>query len=928
MVDAPAKTPSAEIMPFAAREATLVNGLRVIVVPTGFPNLVSLQIPVQTGSRNEVEPGKSGFAHFFEHMAFRGTARFPAAAYQAIVTRSGARQNAYTTDDYTNYHITFAAEDLETILEIEADRVINLAYSEEDFKTEARAVLGEYNKSSSEPVNKLLEVQRDSAYTVHPYKHTTMGFLHDIEAMPNQFEYSRTFFDRWYRPEFTTLIVAGDLEPDRVIGLIEKHWGGWRPGSHTVEIPREPAPEGPVVAHVPWDSPTLPWVTAGFHGPAFSETAPDFAALDLLFDLFFGPTSDLYRRLVETEQTVDRLFPYVPANADPALATVLARLKRAEDAPAARDAILATVARARRAPVAERRLAEAKANARYHFARTLDNSEAIASTLARFVRFRRSYDTVNALFRVYDSLTPADLQAAAERYLRDERMVITTLSHGPLPEGATGPASIPVAAEATGPGAEEIPFVLRRSPAPLLRFKLLFNAGSADDPAGREGLAALAAEMIADAGSAELRIDEIKKALFPMAGTFTAQVDREMTTFTGVIHQDNLDRFAEIVLPQLLAPGMREADFTRLQQRRLNALLQDLRANNDEELGKERLQATIFTGTHYGHPVQGTVAGLEAVTLDDVRAFVRQRYTRAALTVGVTGDVPEEFITRLRQELSGLPSGEPAPPRTIVGRRPQGIEIEIVQKETRATALSFGHPIEVTRAHPDFAALWLARAWLGEHRASQGQLFVRLREQRGLNYGDYAYIEALPGGMYRMMPNPNVARRAQIFEVWVRPVPPGSAVFAFKAALQTLREMIERGISEEDFEITRDYLMKNVYVMTETQDQQLGYTLDSRWYGAGEFTEQMRERLQGLSSADVNAAVRRHLSGTDLHAVFVTKDAEGLRRALLSGEPATITYDAQKPPEILAEDREIGALPLHIDGGAITITPVESVFAE
>ena len=213
------------ILPFEATEATLPNGLRVIVVPTGFPNLVSLQIPVQTGSRNEVEPGKTGFAHFFEHMMFRGTERYPAHAYQAVMTRAGARQNAYTTDDYTNYHVTFAAEDLETVLALEADRFQNLAYSVEDFRTEARAVLGEYNKSIANPLMKLFEVQRDHAYTTHTYKHTTMGFIEDIEAMPEQFDYSRLFFDRWYRPEYSTILVAGDVDPERTVALVEQHWG-------------------------------------------------------------------------------------------------------------------------------------------------------------------------------------------------------------------------------------------------------------------------------------------------------------------------------------------------------------------------------------------------------------------------------------------------------------------------------------------------------------------------------------------------------------------------------------------------------------------------------------------------------------------------------------------------------------------------------
>src|ERR1044071_1113540 len=108
------------LLPFQAVSKTLPNGLKVIIVPTGLPNIVSIQIPVQTGSRNEIEPGKSGFAHFFEHMMFRGTPAYPANAHQEIITRAGARQNAYTTDDYTNYHITFAAEDLEKVLEIEA----------------------------------------------------------------------------------------------------------------------------------------------------------------------------------------------------------------------------------------------------------------------------------------------------------------------------------------------------------------------------------------------------------------------------------------------------------------------------------------------------------------------------------------------------------------------------------------------------------------------------------------------------------------------------------------------------------------------------------------------------------------------------------------------------------------------------------------
>lgn len=920
----------ADIMPFAALERELPNGLRVIIVNTGFPNLVSLQIPVQTGSRNEVEPGKSGFAHFFEHMMFRGTKLYSPERYQEIVTRAGARQNAYTTDDYTNYHITFAREDLEKVLEIEADRFMNLSYSEEAFKTEARAVLGEYNKNSSEPLQKLFEVQREQAFDVHTYRHTTMGFIADIEDMPNQFEYSKTFFERWYRPQHTTVILAGDVDPEATIKLVETYWGAWEPGSalETV-IPQEPAHASPVVAHVPWPAPTLPWVTVAFHAPAFSTTEKDCAALDTLLDLAFGETSDLYQRLVEREQVVDEFAPYYAASQDPPLATVLARVKKLEDIRYVRDSILEEVAKLRSTPVEAGRVEEAKSHNRYSFGRTLDNSESIAAALARFVRYERRYRTLNEFFDVYDSLTVEDLSGAAHGYLSDGNLVLTTLSHEPLPEDL-GPCPSIAGLESESAAATEsveAPAVVLKSPSELLRFKLLFNVGSAHDPQGSEGLAALSAAMIAEAGSARLRIDEINRRLFPMAGSFGAQVDREMTVFTGVIHRDRLEEFADIVLPQLVEPGFREEDFERLKTQQMNELVFDLRRSNEEELGKERLQANVFAGTTYGHPTLGTVAGIEAITVDGVRDFVRHAYSRSNLVVGLAGDAPGWFQDRLAKELNRLPAGSPAVAPPMEPRSANGLEVEIVQKETRATAISLGHSIEVTRSHPDFAALWLARAYLGEHRASNGRLYQRIREVRGMNYGDYAYIEAFPGGMYGFFPGANRARRAQLFEIWIRPVRPEQAVFALKAALYELEKMVTNGLSQEDFEATRQYLEKNVFVMTKTQDQQLGYALDSRWFGIGEFSTYIREQLAPLTRERVNEAMRRHFSPRDLAVVMVTEDAEGLRAQLLSEEPTTIVYDAPKPEELLAEDRVIGARRLPLTAERVRITAIEEVFA-
>jgi zinc protease len=746
--------------------------------------------------------------------------------------------------------------------------------------------------------------------------------------MPNQYEYSKTFFQRWYRPENTAIIVAGDVDPARVIPLVEKYWGGWQSGSgEKVAIPAEPAPKGAKYAHVTWETPTAPWVTVAFRGPAFSDQDKDYAATDLLMNINFGTTSDVYRKLVEQEQKVDQFFAGAPDNVDPELIYVFARVKKAEDALYVRDEILRAVAAARANPIDARRLEEAKSNARYSFTARLDNTDTIASTLARYVRYERSYDTLNNVFRVYQTLTPADLDAAAKKYFVDDSLVVTTLSQEPLPDGI---ATLPALASLLPAVATLDPkqLLVQKTGLPQLRIKLLFDVGSAYDPPGKEGLAALTASMIAEAGSKSLRIDEINKALYPIAGSFAAQVDKEMTTFSMSVHRDNWTPFAAVVMPQLLEPGFRQEDFDRLRTSQLNALTIDLRSNNEEELGKEWLQNRLFEGTPYGHTVLGTVAALQSITLDDVRAFARQHYIAGNLRVGVNGGVSDAVLASLSASLGKLPTGDTPRVAGIVGKSPRGYDVDIIAKDTRATAISFGHPINVTRGSRDFAALDLARAWLGEHRASMSHLYDRIREKRGMNYGDYAYVEAFPRGMYQFFPDPNLARQQQLFEVWIRPVVPENAHMALRIALHEVGKLVKNGLTEEQFEATRDYLMKNVYVKTSTANQQVGYALDSQWYGIGEYAEYMRAALSKLTVADVNRAIREHIRPQDMKIVMITKDAEGLKQKLVGDEVSTMKYEAEKPQALLDEDKLIGAMKLGIQADAVRIVPADEVFSK
>lgn len=426
----PLTTPAQnKIFPYKYFTDDLPNGLRVITVPTDYPNIVALYIAVNTGSRNEVEPGKSGFAHLFEHLMFRGTERFSAGAYNQALKNAGADSNAYTSDDRTVYHTVFSKEDLDQIMMLEADRFQNLKVPVDLFKTETRAVLGEYNKNASSPIRKIYEALRETAFKSHTYQHTAMGFLRDIENMPNMYDYSLEFFKRYYRPEYVTIIVAGDVKHDAVQQMVNKYWAGWKRGSYTPEIPHEAEQTRPLSTEVAWPTPTLPWVAVSFKGPAYSDDQKDKPALDLISSLGFSQTSELYQKLVIKEQKVDMIFADFEDHRDPYLLTVVARVKDPKDIDYTRTEIIKAFDSYKTTAVPADKLNAVKSNLKYGFALSLDNSEAIAANLAPFISLARTPETLNKLYDLYAAITPQDIQQMAKKYFVESKRTTVVLAH-------------------------------------------------------------------------------------------------------------------------------------------------------------------------------------------------------------------------------------------------------------------------------------------------------------------------------------------------------------------------------------------------------------------------------------------------------------------------------------------------------------------
>ncbi len=435
---APAGAPGA--LPFAVHERTFDNGLRVIVVPQDSPGVVAFMSIVRTGSRDEVEPGKTGFAHFFEHMMFRGTPRYSTAAYNDVLKRMGADSNAYTTDDYTAYYIVGPASELPTIVDIEADRFQHLAYSEEDFRTEALAIRGEYAKSVSSPGLPLSEAIRQRAFTRHTYGHTTMGYLADIQAMPDQLAYSRSFFERFYRPDNTVLLVVGDARPDQVFDLAQRHYGDWRRGYQPPKVQPEPPPRGEQRGAVAWPTPTRPYLAIAHRTPAFDTTSRDTATLHVIAQLLLAESAPLYQRVVIEQQWADALSGGPADRRDPYLFTISAR---ARDAAALADlerAVLAALDDLKRRPVDAARLERVKSHLRYDLLLSMDSPANIAFQLANVIGVAGDVQALGRLNLRISQVTPADVQRVAKQVFDPKGRTTVTLAHTAPAPAPTAPA--------------------------------------------------------------------------------------------------------------------------------------------------------------------------------------------------------------------------------------------------------------------------------------------------------------------------------------------------------------------------------------------------------------------------------------------------------------------------------------------------------
>jgi zinc protease len=465
--------------------------------------------------------------------------------------------------------------------------------------------------------------------------------------------------------------------------------------------------------------------------------------------------------------------------------------------------------------------------------------------------------------------------------------------------------------------------------------KLMFRNGSISDPAGKEGLTFTTASLLTQGGTEDRSYSEIQDKLFPMAADYSSSVDKEVSVFTFSVHTDFLDEFYPILSSIMLRPAFDEADFKRVTVNQQNFVDQVIRASSDENYSKMALEDLLFRGSNYQHMKQGKSVSVKNITLDDVKQHYQNFFTRNNLAIGIAGNYPADFLKKLKADMNNLSDMKPNLPQPGKANMPEGINVEIVSKENAfGSAIYTGFPLDITRSGDEFAALMVANSYLGEHRKSYGKLYRKIRATRSMNYGDYTYIEWYDNGGRYQLPPSGVPRSSNYFAIWIRPVQIakqlkqqyeeladikiGHAHFALRMAIREIDMLVKNGMSKEDFETTRTFLRSYIKLYAQTPAQQLGYSMDSKFYERRNYLKEMDALLAKLTVEDVNKAVKKYWQVENMFITIVTdqSEAESLAESLRNNIPSPMSYSnlvkSGLPEDILKEDDVVANYKLNV----------------
>jgi zinc protease len=470
---------------------------------------------------------------------------------------------------------------------------------------------------------------------------------------------------------------------------------------------------------------------------------------------------------------------------------------------------------------------------------------------------------------------------------------------------------------------DELQIVQVQKPGiPVVYFEVMIKAGSAYDPPGKEGLAYFTTQLL-ERGTESFSRDEIDDLLDFISARLDIEVNKEVMVISGTTLKENLDDFYDIFSEILLKPSFPEDQIEKTKLDQLDAI-ENVR-QSDRALVKESFDNFIHRGHPYGHLVAGNESSVKSFTRQDVVDFYNKHFLKNNMFFGLAGDIDQQLVNRLKNDMSTLKSGEA--PKILVEVRPlEGRKVLLIEKEGRAqTQFRIGQPHKLTRHSPDYFPLLVGNVHLGKHRESIGRLYKTVRMERGLCYGAYSYIENFEQFGWSKLASPNNPREAQYFSMWTYPKST-NAKFAIKLCLKEMTDLVDDGIPEDKLDFTKNFEKNQFPFQIETPQRKLAQLMAEKFYGTQGFVDNYERNIQGLTKEQIDAAAKKYLSPENVAIVALVSDGEEFKKELLS-DRTVIEYPSQADPTVLKEtDDQIKAFDLSLTEDDFEIVKASELF--
>lgn len=413
-----------KITPLNIRERTLANGLKVVSVQDNSAPLVAVQVWYNVGSKND-PPGRSGFAHLFEHMMFKSTKNMKSEMIDRLTEDVGGEgSNASTSDDFTDYIDVVPSNNLEALIWAEADRMVNLSVDEANFKSERAVVQEEYRQSvEAQPYGRFYQAIQENTFDVHPYKRTTIGSIPDLEAATNQD--AEKFYKTYYRPDNAMLVVAGDFDQKQFDGWVDKYFGAVAKPTGAIPRVTEVEPERTKEKRLVVKAPNvpLPAVAISYLAPPAKDA--DMPALEIAEAVLSGgESSRLYQELVYKQQLAQEASFNVEGNADKGLMYFIAVMASGKTAPEGEKSLLAELKKMQDAPISAKELEKAKNGIIADYIRRLEANKGKTFVLGQTWITDGDPKAVNGEVAKLQAVTIADVQRVMKKYFNDNNRVV------------------------------------------------------------------------------------------------------------------------------------------------------------------------------------------------------------------------------------------------------------------------------------------------------------------------------------------------------------------------------------------------------------------------------------------------------------------------------------------------------------------------